>query len=209
MDNLDYLNKISTESNKSAKASNDDRLLSSAIIKILIGGAAALVLIIILGLVLGGTSSRTIALYESFHLRLQNLSADNGPIATYVRDVKSSQLRAITGTLRSTLSGASREFSAILPDLNVDPALISESVATSEADILAAYTNDLHNAKLNGLLDRTFASSTTLQISLLIAIGSEILERGPPDDARAIIEKTITDLQILHAQFVEVSNNSN
>jgi len=210
MDNLEYLNKISTESAaKSAKSQNDNSLLSPTIIKILIGAAAALVLIVILGAVLSGSSSRTTALYESFYLRLQNLSADNGPIATYARDLKSSNLRAASGTLKSSLTVTYQNFANLLPELNVDPANISEYVATSETDILADYKASLQNAKLNGLLDRTFAHSTTLQISLLIAIGSEILERNPPDNARAIIDKSVNDLQILHARFVELSNNSN
>jgi hypothetical protein len=206
MDNAAYLKQIAAQPNP--KDNHDHRLLSPAMIKVLITGAAALVLVIILGIIINSSSGKITTLYESFYLRLQNLSANNGPVAIYAKDVRSSELRALAGTLRSSLYANYQNFSGILGDINIDPKKISETTSSSEADILSEYTSTLQNARLNGLLDRTFANSTTLQISYLIAIGSNILERNPPDQVQTIVNQAVTDLEILHTRFANYSNSS-
>jgi hypothetical protein len=207
MDNLEYLNKISTKSTN--KPQNNNRLLSPTMIKVIVGGAAALILIIVLGIIINSTNGKTSTLYETLYLRLQNLSADNGPLATYARDLKSSDLRAVTGTLKSSLTVTTNNFSRLLPDININLKNISEDTATSEANLISEYASSLQTAKLNGYLDRTFASSTTLQISLLLALQSEILEKTSNDAVKEILSQSSSDLTLLHARFVELSNNSN
>lgn len=208
MDNIDYLNQISAQKTSTASTASSDRLLSPGIIKLLIGAGIALVAIIIIGIALNSSGGKTNNLYQTFYLRVQNLSASSGPIATYSKNLKSSDLRAISGTLRTSLDATYSSLNSILGELRIDPEELNQSVVTSEASHLETYATDLQNAKLNGLLDRTYASSTTLQISLLLSLESEIYEKTSSAALQEIIEQSYSDLAILHDRFTELSNTS-
>ncbi|MCL1839840.1 hypothetical protein FWF89_02460 [Candidatus Saccharibacteria bacterium] len=203
MDNQDYLNQIAAKPTPNSK-----RFFSPFIIKIIIAAVAALALIITLGGVMSSINNHTTALYQSFYLRLHNLSSDTGPIATFSRYIKSSELRALAGTLKSSLNASSQNFTSVLAEMEISTTEINPDAAASDAAVIAEYTQTLQDARLNGLLDRTFANSTTLQISLLLAIGSEILERNPTDNARVVVDQIMSGLEILHTRFANYNNNS-
>ena len=205
MDNETYLEHIAAQAQPSSKAG---KLLSPGIIKLIAGAVIALILIIVLGSVLSSANQKTITMYEKFYLRITNLSATNGPLATYGKELKSSDLRLLSSTLLSSLTVTARDLGGVLGDLKVDAAAISTEASTEAAGALATYTAALSDAKLNGLLDRTFATSTTLQISLLISMESEIAEKTDNTSLATIVAKSKADLQALLLEFEDYSNSN-
>jgi len=205
MDNLDYLNKIAAK----PAPTTGKGFLSPTVVKLLVCAAAALALIIALGIIISAATARTTALYEGYYLRLEALSSESGPIATYARDLKSSELRALAGTLKNSLTVAKQNFSGVLPELKVDLAAISQTASDSEANALALYTEELHDAKLNGILDRTFASSTALQISLVLATATQVIDKTSSETVKSIIRESMDDLETLLDLFTEFNNKSN
>lgn len=202
MDNQTYLNQIAV---KPTPNQGIGRFLSPAIIKLIIGAVIALIFIIILGSILNSANQKTIDLYASFNLRIQNLISSNGPLATYTKDLKSSDLRNLSGTLQSSLNSTAKELSGLLSSLGVDTSNISET-AQSDANI-SSYTSELANAKLNGVLDRTFASSTSLQISILLSMESEIRAKTDNSSLASLVDRSSADLETLLTQFTDYSNS--
>lgn len=206
MDNADYLQHIAKQT-KSAQKSGGG-LLSPTMIKLIAGGIIAFILIMVLGAVINGANSKTTALYEGLYLRLQNFSADNGPLAKYSKSLKSSDIRAAAGSLKNSLYATHQSLSGALSELKIDPAELNEETIAEENAVIEDYEFSLHNAKLNGLLDRTYVNSTLLQITLIYSMESEILEKTDSETIKEILVRSMTDLAILHEKFTELSNNS-
>ncbi|MDR3297797.1 MAG: hypothetical protein LBT19_00215 [Candidatus Nomurabacteria bacterium] len=204
MDNETYLKHIAAQSRPVSASS---KLLSPNVIKLIAGAVIALILIIVLGSVLSSANQKTIGLYERFYLRLQNFSKDNGPLVKYTNDLKSSDLRSLAGTLKTSLTVTARDVSSLLSTLKVDVANISAEASADEAIVLATYEGELLDAKMNGLLDRNFATATTLQISLLLSLESEIREKSDSVELATIIDKSRTDLEALRVQFKNYSDS--
>ncbi|MFV0485072.1 MAG: hypothetical protein ACK5MU_02475 [Candidatus Saccharimonadales bacterium] len=205
MDNETYLEHIAAQARPSAKGG---KLLSPGVIKLIAGAVIALILIIVLGSVLNSANQKNITMYERFYLRVSNLSATSGPLAQYGKELKSSDLRMLSSTLLTSLTGTARDLSGVLSDLKVDTAAMSPEATNEEAGVLSSYTSALSDAKMNGLLDRTFATSTTLQISLLLSMESEISEKTDNAALATIVAKSTSDLQALLQQFEDYSNSN-
>ena len=203
MDNEAYLKHIAAQT----RPTPSNRLLSPTIIKLIAGALIALILIIALGIILNSANQRTITVFERYHLRLQNLSSDSGPLVTYGNTLKSSDLRSLSNTLKTSLTATSRDFSAVLADLNVDITVLSETATTEEAAVIASFEGELRDAQLNGILDRTFASSTILQISLLLSLQSEVREKSDNSALTSILDRSDNDLNTLLESFTNYSNS--
>lgn len=202
MDNQTYLNQIAVKQTTSRGIGN---FFTPTMIKIIIGAVIALIFVIILGSILNSANQKTIDLYTAFHLRLQNLTAGNGPLSTYTKNLKSSDLRSLAGNLQTSLTSTSQEMSSLLSTLKVDTSNPSEQ-ATADSNI-SSYTSELADAKLNGVLDRTFASSTALQISILLSMESEIRAKTDNSSLANLMDRSSADLNKLLAQFTNYSNS--
>lgn len=205
MDNETYLEQIAAQARPNK---TPGKLLSPGIIKLIAGAIIALILIIVLGSVLSSANQKTITLYERYYLKVKNLSAANGPLASYGKELKSSDLRLLSSTLLTSLTGTARDLNGVLSDIKVDTANISPEATKEESTVFTGYTASLSDAKLNGLLDRTFATSTTLQISLLLSLESEISEKTDNNSLASIVSKSKADLQALLQQFEDYSNSN-
>ena len=205
MDNETYLEHIAVQARPSGKGG---KILSPGIIKLIAGAVIALILMIVLGSVLSATNQKTITMYEKYYLRITNLAKPTGPLGTYGKELKSSDLRLLSSTLLSSLTVTARDLSGVLSDLKVDTSAISQEATTFDATALATYNASLSDAKLNGLLDRTFATSTTLQISLILSMELEIAEKTDNSTLATIVAKSRSDLEALLQQFEDYSNSN-
>jgi hypothetical protein len=204
MDNLEYLAQIAA---KPAAQSASTKLLDHRMIKLIAIAIIAIITIIVLASLLGSATGKSKTLTEQLYLRLTNLSADSGPITAYGSNVKSSELRSLATSLKSTLTNTTRELTALLPDLSIDPTKIDEKTTATEADYLATLITDLSNAKLNGILDRIYAKDIALQISDLLFLESSLLEKTTDEALIALVEQSATDLGNLHTKFINFSNS--
>lgn len=206
MENTDYLNQIAAKPTPTSPVSGITNIVSPKLIKLVAGAIIAFILMLVIGNILGSANSKTTALNESFYLRVQNLSAANSPLTAYARDLHSSDLRALTNTLKTSLLVTAQNLNLILSDLNIDPANIDEQVTLDENANIADLSLPLQSARLNGLLDRTFANSINLQVTLLISKGYEILDKNSTPAVQATLTKALADLDILSQRFTDLAN---
>ena len=146
--------------------------LSSSIFKILIGAAIAFIFIFILGGILSNSKGNLKNNIISLKLHVDNISSS---ISTYQPNVKSSELRGYSASLASVLSETSKDLTTYLEEVyeykekNTDEKIIANETALSE-ELEAT----LFKAKINGLLDRTYAHEMAYEISIILARESEI-----------------------------------
>jgi hypothetical protein len=205
MDNRQYLARIAAK----PAPPTTNKLFDPKMIKIVVVLIIAVFTVIILANLLGDAANKPKALTEQLYLRLTNLSADSSPIVTYGHDVKSPELRSLATSLKSALIASAHDLSTLLPTLKIDPEEINQTTAAAESDHITALTTDLANAKLNGILDRIYSKDLALQISDLLYLESSLLEKTSDPSLITALEKSTTDLTILHTKFTDFSNSSN
>lgn len=211
MDNLEYLQQISKSNRPVAPAKPVRKFQQfSLIIKIAIGGLIGFIAILILGLALGNMGAKSSELAKQIYVRANNL---NSSITTYNRSLKSSRLRSISTSLSGTLLNTTNQLSNYLGSLEdkSSTALVPSDAAivTQETENLDSLNLALNNAKLNGILDRTYEHQISLQVSLLLTLESQLLGRSPEEPLRSIIQQSYASLSTIQTSFEEYQDPSN
>lgn len=209
MDNLEYLQQISKSNRPVAPAQPTSKSNLSLIIKIAIGGIISFVAILILGIALGNMGAKSSDLAKQIYIRSNNL---NSTITTYNRSLKSSRLRSISSSLSGTLVNTSNQLSNYLTSTSDDSktALVpSEAITTSETELIDNLNTTLNNAKLNGILDRIYEHQIASQVSLLLALESQLLGRSPDEPLLSIIQQSYASLSTIQTSLEEYDDPSN
>lgn len=207
MDNFAYLNQISQSTRPAKSPKRAGGISNLSIIKIAAGGIVLFFLIMAFGLLLGNLNKKPTNLTKQLYTRTVNL---NTTIGTYGSSLKTSQLRAINASLSSVLTNTSKQLSDYLTaDNDKDDALIPDDKTLEEetANNLALDTS-LNNAKLNGLLDRTYDNQIGLQVSLLISMTSELIARNKDSELNNILTTFYSSLNAIHQNIESYSNPS-
>ena len=198
MDGQDYLNQISAQARPEKKSKLN--FMNSPIFKVSIGGIIALILIVIIGSILtsssGGIKSRSISL--KYHI-------DNtlNIISTYQPDIKSSDLRSSSASLYSVLSNTSRE----LTDYLIGNFNYADGSETYQTDFENASMNsailesDLFNAKINGILDKVYASKMAYEISSIMSEENTIYDSTDDAYFQSILSASYQSLETLYPNF--------
>lgn len=208
MDNLEYLNKISKPTTGAAKTTGKAKLFgnNSAIWKIAIGGAVIFFLLMMLGNLMGSLNSKTSDLTKQLYTRSNNL---NTVITANNKVLKSSRLRAIGLSLSAVLTNSTRELQAYLTPEGSDKkkALVPDAkLAKTEQETLDNLQNILTNARLNGILDRTYSNQIGLQVALLLSMISELNARTKDAKLKEILATFHSNLQPIYQSLEEYSN---
>lgn len=202
MNKLEYLNTIAKD-NRPVKPAKSG-ISGGTIAKIALGGLALFILLMILGSALGNKSSKSLDLTKQLFART---TAVNEITTSYGKTLKSSQLRAISLSLSSVLTGAENQLNTYFAESDIDPKL-SEKTATSEAALTANLDQTLTNAKLNGILDRIYANQIQLQVSLLLSLISQGLSRTKDDGLISILDSYRSNLSVIEENLHNYSNPS-
>lgn len=208
MDNLEYLQQIA-KANRPLPPAQPVKSQTSTLIKIIVGGIVAFIAVVILGIALGNMGAKTGDLAKQIYVRANNL---NTTVTTYNKSLKSSRLRSISTSLSGTLINTTGQLSTYLGSLKEGDknALIpSESVLNSETELANALNTSLNNAKLNGILDRTYAHQISLQVSLLLSLEAQLIARQPDQPLLSIIEQSYSSLSTIQTSLEEYSDPSN
>ncbi len=205
MDNLEYLNHIA-QSNRPVKRTSSAPI--SLIIKILLGGLVLFVLILSFGSMLGGKSTKSSDLVKQLYVRTTNLDST---INSYNKSLKSSKLRAIGISLSGILTSASSQLSAYISstDSSKNALQPNEQITAEEVENINALNLSLENAKLNGILDRTYVTQIHLQVSLLLSMVSQLSSRNDNETLNAILESYISNLAVIEQSFQDYSSPGN
>lgn len=210
MDNLEYLHQISQSVSPSAKSTSFASFLAqnSLTLKILIGGLVAFAVLIGVGALINSGSTTSADLAKQLYARIDNV---NTTISTYNKSLKSSQLRSITSSLTGALTGTSAQLKTYLETTYAEedqPLALPESLAASEAEANTALNNTLNTAKLNGLLDRTYASQILLQVNLLLSLTSELAGHDSDPALYQILNNFYSNLSSIRQSLDSYSNPS-
>ncbi len=208
MDNLEYLNQIS-KSNRpvSPVRKKSSGPLGSPIFKIAIGGIIGLVFILAFASLFSSLGKKASELTKQVLLRTNNL---NSVVTEYNPAVKSSRLRAIGSSLTTVLTNSSTQLSAYLTsvDGSKDATTPSNKTIATETAQLEELQLSLTNAKLNGLLDRTYENQLILQVSLLLSLISELESRTNDNELLTILSSYSSNLETIHSNLESYSNTS-
>lgn len=206
MDSLEYLNQIS-KSNRPVKrtAPVKTKLFDNSIIKIALGGIVLFFLLMILGSMLGNLGAKPDNLTKQLYTRTVNL---NTVLTDYNRDLKSSKLRSIGTSLAGVLTNSTNQLEPYIKGEETSQEVLrpDEETQASEAAHLTELSTSLNNARLNGILDRTYANQIGLEVSLLLSMISELEERGKNEpELIKILTDYRSNLEIIHDSFEEYS----
>lgn len=173
------------------------KLMGGNFMWILIGLAVVFMFAVgLLTLTSGGNNTATA---QSVYLRVENLGtvSDN-----YRRYLKSTKLTTANTNLKIFLSNARRDITDPLVQNGVDLAKISKETKDKEVAAADEITAKLEDARLNAILDRTYAREMAYQTQLLIEQYNKMAKNPSPliaDNAK----KTIPNLEPLQKTFAE------
>lgn len=204
---MDYLNQISGANNPQPVKQSAGGLFSKKFIFIMGGLIVLAILIMILGSILGKTGNKDKDVMERINIRLTNLMSVT---QEYGKQAKSSNLRSMNASLYSVLNSTSTNFTnALNAASDQDSKEQNGEIASNEEDLLSGLKIRLDKAKLNGLLDRTYSYEITLQISLLMSLETEAIERTKDDSIKNILSDSHNNLTNLYTKFSEYSDATN
>ena len=200
MDNKTYLDQIAVKGENIQKTN----ILSPGLIKLIAGAFIALIAILIISAVLNSSNNKPKDLARDAFLRMSALSAESGPLATYTRNIKDSTLRNYGNQVREAMRSSASKFSPILEEMGVSVEFEPETdgldngKTEDESTIsVGTYAAELGEARLKGLLDRQFASKTSLQITYVLNLEYELRDRTKNENLAAAIDASTKDLENL------------
>ena len=162
-----------------------------------------------IGALLGNLGGRSRDLTEQIYTRGTNL---NSTLQTYTSKLKSSRLRAIGFSLSTVLTNSNNQLGAYLigDDGDKNSPVTNTKIIDDETSLQQELNLSLNNAQLNGILDRTYETQISLQVSLLLSLTSQLLERSDDDaELTAIIAPLHSSLQAIHDNLEAYSNTGN
>lgn len=198
MDGQEYLNQISA-SNRPVKQSKLNQILTNKFFLIGAGVLVTLIFIIIIGSVISGGKGNEKKDSIALFLRINNTSEI---IEEYQSSVRSSELRASSASLNTVLQDTSKKIGDYLiqkydyKDKDVDKKVVEQ--LTLEKDELS---EELFEAKINGVLDRIYAHKMAYQIQLFVAEGSQIRKSTKEEALQDILDTFGSSLENLYDKF--------
>jgi hypothetical protein len=178
---IDYLNEISAPQQKQPAAK--DKLFF-----FIIGGGLLIAIIVFALTLLNGGSGPTQKM-QTLSARLttlQKISSDTQ------KNLKSTNLRSINSNLTIFLTNTNRDIVAPLATNNVDVKKISADITAKESG--TDLTKKFEDARLNAVLDRTYAREMTYQLQTVAALLQEIYDATGSKSLKEFLEKTNSDL---------------
>lgn len=204
MDSQDYLDQISREAKPKARPKNGfANFLKSGYFKWGSIATGVLLVIILLGAILGNRGESVQDKCVKLKFRLDQT---NTVITEYQQFVKSSSLRSLSASLKGAFTNTSSQLLNFLSSAygfeenKVDDAIIEE--AELNADELSS---EMFEAKINGLLDRTYAHKMALEIYSVMSEEAGIYNSTDQAALKEILQSSRDSLNNLYTQFNDFS----
>lgn len=207
MESQDYLNQISVKPASNAPESGLDKILKSKYTWIIGGGVLLFILIAIIGAIIG---SGSVSL-ENELIKLQlRIDSTSEVISEYQPKVRSSALRSSSASLSTVLANTSSKLTSYLAEKydykknNKDNNKITEQIKTEQDGLL----NELFEAKITGVLDRTYAQKMAFEVSKILTEESNINKKNRDDELQGIINESYGSLENLYDNLNGFSEGS-
>ena len=201
MDGQDYLNQIASSVRPEKKSRFS--FIGSPIFKVIAIGVVLFAIVMIAGSSL--TASRTGVKDQAILLKLR---IDNtlDIITKYQPTVKSSELRSSSASLYSVLSNTSRDLTDVMTDIYKYKPGKEEKKLTKVADLERdGLESSLAEAKINGILDKVYASKMSYEISLIMSREASLYSATSNSALMEVLKTSYDSLDNLHAGFDEFS----
>ncbi len=205
MDGQSYLNEISMANRPAPKSKMN--FMKSKFFLVGAIGVVGLILMALIGAIVGGNKADIKEQTVTLKVRLDNIS---GVVKEYQPSIKSSVLRSNSASLYSVMSNTSRELGEYLEiTYNFKDKSIPERIENDESAHRDELYNELFNAEINGLLDRTFTYNIIYEISLITTMERRIQNAAGNDTLKGIMETSIESLTNIYDSLNNYSETSN
>ena len=198
MDNKAYLDEIAVKGKKKFSAGP---ILTPVMIKLIIVGVAAVIAMIVVATMLNSRKDDSSAIHETIYFRMTGLIDKHSPIRTYIKKVKSSDLRAYTSTLISALTTTSSSIKAVSGKIGLKTSSPSSEVSQLNSKNISSLEDDLERAYLSGNLDVTYASNMSYQLSLLISLENQARSKTSDATYAQALDESKAGLEALEENF--------
>lgn len=188
---IDYLNQIAPQPQKSG--------IKDKFFFFIIGGGLLVAAVVLISL-LSSSSNGPTQKMQTLSARMTTLQKISGDTQ---KSLKSGDLRSTNSNLTIFLTNANRDIVAPLASNSVDVKKIDQKITKAEDG--AALTQKLEDARLNAVLDRTYAREMTYQLQTIAALMKQIYDSSNSKTLKAYLEKTDADVQPLIKQFSDFS----
>ena len=207
MDGQQYLNQITASNRPLQKAgpgkSGISKILSSKFFLIGAIGVGVLIVIMIIGSILGGNKGGEKNLSIDLFLHTESTSE---VIKTYQNDIKSSDLRSSAASLYSVLTTTNSDLSGYLEQkYNFKAKEIDKNTLEEAALAKDDLTNELFEAKINGILDRIFAHKMAYEITIILAEENKLADTSKNESLQSLLTKSYDSLTTLYDKFNDFS----
>ncbi len=197
MEGQDYLNQISANNRPTKKQQKG--ILSSKFFLVGAIGLVALIIIIIIGALVNGNKGGEKNLSFALKLHLDNTSS---VIEEYQPNVKSSSLRSSSASLNSVISDTNSKLTDFVTakyefkEKDVDKKL-KDAAARNQEEL----SNELFEAKINGVLDRVYAHKMSYETSMLMTEEAKLINSSKDDALKSILSTSYDSLKNLYDNF--------
>lgn len=198
MDNQAYLNQIAA-SNRPEKTPKFSGVLKNNIFKIGAIAVGLFILIFIIGQILSGIKGDPKQDFFDFKARLDNTSKT---IKSYQGLVKSSRLRSYSASLATILSTTTKATEDYSTRTYQKTKIAGTEAVTKAAEELE---NDLHDAKINGFLDRVYARKLAYEISVIMAEESKLIKSIKDEEYKKALQSSYDSLSVIKDSFASFS----
>ena len=201
MDNISYLKSISAKPQKTTSP-----LFSKKFLIPLIAVAVISILIIIFGS-LSGSTPKNLDTTVRLNNRTTNLIKT---LSTYNKSLKSSELRAMGASLSSVLQNTTAPLAdSVKNDFGKVSKDTTDKIAAEETEYITNVNNTLEDARLNAILDRTYAREMAYQAAMLRSLQQECVSSTKNDTLKSSLESSIDSLDNLYNQLSKFSDKAN
>ena len=204
MDNKAYLDEIAVKGKKKFSAGP---ILTPVMIKLIIVGVAAVISLIVVATMLGSRNDGSAALHEAVYLRINSLMDKKGPVQSYIKKVKDTNLRTWTTQLISSLTTAQTSIKAVAKKIGLNTSGSDADVKAANTKQMNTFKSDLERAYLSGRLDTIYATDMSYQLTLLINLENQARVRTSDATYAKALDDSIRDLTTLEESFRDYSDN--
>lgn len=202
MDRQEYLNQISAM-NRPAKKSKMSGIFASKFFWVGVIGVVAFALVMIIGGILSGAHGNDKNRLFALILHIDNTAEI---IGEYQSNVKSSDLRSYSASLNSVLSDTSKKLTDYATEkYNFKIKDIDKKTTEEETLAKDGLASELFEAKINGILDRTYAHKMAYEISLITSREAQLIKSTNNETFKNTLVTSYNSLSVLYDGFNDFS----
>lgn len=195
---IDYLNQIAPK--------QDDKLsfLKNKKIVFILIGLALVILVSIISIIINSISNSTKEPYYQLGLRLKSTQTISQNIQN---ELKSTSLRTTNSSLELYLANINRDIATPLKNNNISLSNASSALVSQENG--QALSTKLENARLDAILDRTYASEMAYRLDTILVLMKQIYTNTKSVSMKQFLTSSYSSLYPIQQQFANYNDTAN